>query len=388
MKRELLMIPGPVMCTPSVLGEISRPVVSHVSSEFIEVFGDSLRKLKQVFMTESGEVFVVAGSGTLAMEMALVNVCEPGDNVLILSNGLFGERFREICMRHKLNADYQQAEKPGSCVSISKVEEKIEGKEYKAVTVTHVDTSTSVKAPVKELGGIIRKTNAVFIVDGVCATAGEEERMDNWGIDVLLTASQKAIGVPPGLALLAFSEKAVEIYGERKNPVDSYFLDTQNWRNVMDSYMNGKPSYFATPPVNLIFALNTSLTEILREGLEERFKRHALIAQAFREAVKSMGLNIVPFKEEYAANTVTAIYYPEGVEDKVFRSEMRREGVIVAGGLGPLKGRTFRVGHMGNVNPSDIIATISAVERALLKTGCQVTLGQGLEAAQRVLKEL
>ncbi len=382
------MIPGPVMCNSSVLKEMSKPVMSHGSSEFIEIFGDSLRKLKQVFMIENGEVFVVAGSGTLAMEMALVNVCEPGDEVLILSNGMFGERFKEICLRHRLKVDYQEVKKFGDCISTEVAKNKLEEKEYKAVTVTHVDTSTSVKAPVKEFGRIIKKTNAVFIVDGVCATGGEEERMESWGIDVLLTASQKAISVPPGLALVAFSRKAVEIHQERRNPVDSYFLDIQNWRNVMNSYINRKVFYFATPPINLIYALKTSLTEILKEGLEKRFRRHALIAKAFREAIKAVGLEIVPLKEDYAANTVTAVYYPVEVEDNAFRYGMLKEGVVVAGGLGPLKKKTFRVGHMGNVNSSDIIATISAVERVLFKNGYKVTLGQGLEAAQEVLNKL
>jgi alanine-glyoxylate transaminase/serine-glyoxylate transaminase/serine-pyruvate transaminase len=378
------MIPGPTMCDSEVLRSLSKPTLSHVSSKFIEIFSETLKGLKKVFLTEKGEMFIVAGSGTLAMEMAIVNTCETGDNVLILSNGYFGERFKEICERYQLNVDYIEVKQWGENIHPETVKEKLEKKDYKAVTLTHVDTSTSVSAPVKEIGEIVKDTDAIFIVDGVCATAGEEERMDEWHIDVLFTASQKAIGVPPGLAIIAFSQKALEIYQKRKEPVKSYFMDIGLWKPIMDAYLEGRPAYFATPPVNMIYALHESVKQILKEGMEERFKRHKIIAKAFREALKTLELKIVPVSEEYAASTVTGIYYPQGVTDEEFRKNMVENGVIVAGGLGKLKGKIFRVGHMGTVQPSDILATIAAIENSLIKCGYKVEPGSGLEAAQEL----
>ena len=386
--RPLLMIPGPVICDPEVLRALSKPTLSHVSPKFIEIFSKTLEGLKKIFLTEKGEIFVVAGSGTLAMEMAIVNICEPGDNVLILSNGYFGERFKEICERYNLKVDYVEVKEWGENIQPETVREKMQRKEYKAVTLTHVDTSTSVSAKVKEIGEIVKDTDTVFIVDGVCATAGEEERMDEWNIDILFTASQKALGVPPGLAIIAFSTKALETYEKRKEPVKSYFMDIGLWKPIMDAYAEGKAAYFATPPVNMIYALYESVKQILEEGIEERFKRHQTIAKAFREALKALELQIVPISEEYAANTVTGVYYPEGVTDEEFRKNMAKNGVIVAGGLGKLKGKIFRVGHMGTVQPTDILATIAAIENSLMKCGYKIKLGVGLEAAQEILTKI
>jgi len=387
-ERTLLMIPGPTICTSEVLRALSKPTLSHVSSKFIEIFSETLKELKKIFLTEKAEMFVIAGSGTLAMEMSIVNMCESGDNVLVLSNGYFGERFKEICERYNLNVDYIEVKEWGENIQPETVRERLEKKEYKAVTLTHVDTSTSVSAKVKEIGEIVKNTDAVFIVDGVCATAGEEERMDEWNIDMLFTASQKAIGVPPGLAILAFSPKALETYERRKEPVKSYFMDIGLWKPVMDAYIEGRAAYFATPPVNMIYALHESVKQILKEGVEERFKRHQIMAKAFREALKALQLQIVPISEEYAANTVTGIYYPEGVTDERFRKNMIENGVIVAGGLGKLKGKIFRVGHMGTVQPSDILATIAAIENSLIKCGYKVKPGTGLEAAQEILTKI
>jgi len=333
-------------------------------------------------------MFVVAGSGTLVMEMAIANVCESGDNVLILSNGYFGERFKEICERYNLNVDYIEVKEWGENIQPQTVKEKLGKKDYKAVTLTYVDTSTSVSAKVKEIGKIVRNTDTVFIVDGVCATAGEEERMDNWYIDVLFTASQKAMGVPPGLAIIAFSPKALEAYEKRKEPVKSYFIDIGLWKPVMDAYIEGQAAYFATPPVNMIYALHESVKQILEEGMEERFKRHQIIAKAFREALVALELQIVPISEEHAANTVTGVYYPKGVTDEKFRQNMIKNGVIVAGGLGKLKGKIFRVGHMGTVQPADILATIVAIENSLIECGHKIKPGIGLEAAQKILTKI
>jgi len=223
-------------------------------------------------------------------------------------------------------------------------------------------------------------------LDGVCSVAGEDIHQDDWGIDIVLTASQKAIGVPPGLALLVASPSAIEAWKKRKTPVGNYYADWGNWLPVMEAYEARKPSYFGTPAVNLVVALETSLKIILKEGLENRFQRHRKIARAFRSAISAMGLKMIPVSEKVAANTLSAPYYPEGVEGGNLLPEITKAGIIMAGGLLPdIKSKYFRVGHMGSVNQSDILGSVAALESALLSCGYKIKPGIGLVAAQEIL---
>lgn len=371
------MIPGPTNVDSSVLRALSKPTLSHVSSEFAAIFKQSLDDLKKVFMTD-GETFVVAGSGTLAMEMAVANVVKPGDRILNLVSGLFGQRFVEISKYH--GAVPTVVEVPwGEAIKPDMVKGALEKNDYKAVTVVHVDTSTGVANPVKEIGEVVKNySDAFYIVDTVCSLGGMEVRVDDWQIDICLTGSQKCLGVPPGLALLTVSEEIIEFLEKRKTPTDFYFGDFKNWLPVMrDPVMK----YFATPPVNMIYALSDALKLVLEEGLEKRFERHHAIGEAMRAAVDALNLKIVADRE-YAADTLTAVYYPEKVEDQAFRNGMKQCGVVVAGGLGPLKGKIFRIGHMGNVNLNDIMSTVGAMEVTLRSLGYSFERGTGLKAAQ------
>jgi len=375
-ERELLMIPGPTNVAPSVLRAMCKPPLSHISQEFANTFKEALNSLKRVFMTDS-DVFVVAGSGTLALEMAIANIVEPSDKVLNTVSGFFGQYFVELskvygAVPHVLEVPYGKAIKP------EKVREALEMDDYKAVTVTHVETSTGVANPIKEIGEIVRKySDAFYIVDTVCSLGGMEVRFDEWGIDVCASGSQKCIGVPPGLALVAVSPKTLEYLEKRKTPVGSWYGSFKNWLPVM----RDPTKYFATPPVNMIYALHEALKLALDEGLENRFRRHHVLAEAFRAAIKALNLKIVA-EEGYEAATVTAIYYPEGIDDIQFRNEMKNRGVVVASTLGPLKGKGFRVGHMGNVSQNDIAATIAAIETTLKRLGYNVSLGSGIKTAE------
>ena len=375
-ERELLMIPGPTNVDSSVLRALSKPTLSHVSSEFAAIFKQSLDDLKKVFMTE-GDTFIVAGSGTLAMEMAVANVVEPGDKILNLVSGVFGQRFVEISKYHR--AIPTVVEVPwGEAVKPDRVRDVLEKNDYKAVTVVHVDTSTGVANPIEEIGEVVKNcSDAFYIVDTVCSLGGMEVRVDDWQIDVCLTGSQKCLGVPPGLALLAVSGEIIEFLEKRKTPTDFYFGDFKIWLPVM----RDTTKYFATPPVNMIYALSHALRLVLEEGLENRFKRHHTIGEALRAAIDALNLKIVADRE-HAADTLTAVYYPERVEDQAFRNGMKQCGVVVAGGLGPLKGKIFRVGHMGNVSLNDILSTIGAMEVTLRSLDYSFEHGAGLKAAQ------
>ncbi|MEM3783645.1 MAG: alanine--glyoxylate aminotransferase family protein [Candidatus Bathyarchaeia archaeon] len=381
-EREILMIPGPTNVDPKVLRALSTSTTSHTSQEFASIFKEALNNLKKVFMT-SNEVFVIAGSGTLALEMAIANIVEPGDKVLNTVSGFFGNYFVEISKVY--GAVPRVLEVPwGKPVKPEHVREALMEDDYKAVTVTHVETSTGVANPIKEIGEVVKKySDAFYIVDTVCSLGGMEVRVDEWGIDACASGSQKCVGVPPGLALIAVSQKTLEYLEKRKTSVGSWYGSFKNWLPVM----RDPTKYFATPPVNMVYALHEALKLIIEEGLENRFRRHYALAEAFRAAVNALNLNLIAEKEN-AANTVSAIYYPENIDDPQFRNEMKKRGIIVASTLGPLKGKGFRVGHMGNVNQNDIFATITAIETTLKKLGYKVELGNGAAAAQEKLLSL
>jgi len=380
------MIPGPIEFEPEVLQALAAPTTSHVAPEFIEVFGQALERMRKVWLCPSGQPFVVAGSGMLALEMAVVNLIEPGDRALVLSTGVFGDRYAELLRRY--NAEVTVIRAPvGDTISPQQVEDELKEHRYKLVTITHVDTSTGVRTDARSLAAIAHKYNTLTILDGVCSVAGEELRQEEWGIDVALTASQKAIGVPPGLALMVASPVAIDTWRERKTPVANYYADWGNWLPIMGAYEARKARYFATPPVNLIYALNVSLQRILQEGMEERFQRHHMFGAACKEAIQALGLDQVPTDPAHAAATLTAPYYPKGVKGPEFLAKVKDAGVIVAGGLHPdIRKRYFRIGHMGAETAGDLLATIGAIEAGLQGCGYQFELGAGVSAAQRILR--
>jgi alanine-glyoxylate transaminase/serine-glyoxylate transaminase/serine-pyruvate transaminase len=383
--RKLLMIPGPIEFTPEVLRAMGMATTSHVAPNFVEIFGQALERLREVFFCPSGQPFVVAGSGTLAMDMAAANLVEPGDRALVVDTGYFSERFAAILARYGAEVTQVPAPAVGDAPALEAVEGALREKGYKFITVTHVDTSTAVLADVRQLAALGRAYGALVIVDGVCATAAEEMRQEEWGIDVALTASQKAIGVPPGLALVVAGPRALEVFRHRKTPVPNYYADWTEWLPIMEAYQSRQPRYFATPAVNLIWALNVSLGQILAEGMDTRFARHRLLSQAFQEAMEALGLGQVPVRPEVAAHTLSAVYYPDGVDAKVLGA-ISAAGVILAGGLHPaIRARYFRVGHMGAVNAADILATVGAIEAGLARAGYRFEPGVGLAAAQEVI---
>ncbi|MDP6908244.1 MAG: alanine--glyoxylate aminotransferase family protein [Flavobacteriales bacterium] len=364
-ERKLLMIPGPIEFDPTVLERMSEPTLSHVAPAFIESFGHALEMMREVWLAPSGQPFIIAGSGTLAMDMAGANLIESGHNVLVVSTGYFGERYAELLKRYGANVTLIQSD-IGDVVSLETVESELSRGNYKLMTFTHVDTSTGVLVDPKPMADLANKYNVLSILDGVCSVAGEEIRQDEWGIDVVVTASQKAVGVPPGLALLVASEKAMNAWKNRKTPVGNYYCDWNNWLPIMQAYEARNPSYFGTPPVNLIQALETSLELILAEGMDNRFARHKKMADKFRDSMRALDLGFIPKNETIMANTLTAPYYPEDVNGGEFLGGVSEAGVIVAGGLLPeLKTKYFRVGHMGIVSVGHIERTESAVRSAL-----------------------
>ena len=379
------MIPGPIEFEPEVLQALGKATTSHVAPDFIEVFGKSLELMRKVWKSPKGQPFIIAGSGTLAMDMAAANLIEKGDSVLVISTGYFSKRFKDISDRYGANTTILEAPL-GEVVSLQEIEKELKTKQYKALTITHVDTSTGILVDPKPIAELAQKYNTLSILDGVCSVAGEEINQDEWGLDVVLTGSQKAIGVPPGLALLVVSKKAMEVWKNRKTPVFNYYSDWNNWLPIMRSYEERKPAYFGTPPVNLIVALETSLRIICNEGMSERVKRHQILAKAFRAGITSLKLEIIPKTNKIAANTLTAAYYPKGIDGVALRTKIANNNVIIAGGLLPeLKTSYFRIGHMGSVSSNDLIAVLGALERSLLELGHDIVSGKSLETFQNEL---
>ncbi len=383
--RSLLMIPGPIEFEPEVMTALGMPTTSHVAPDFIEAFGRALETMREVWLAPNGQPFVIAGSGTLAMELAGANLIEPGDRALVLSTGVFGDRFEDLLTRHGAEVTVLRA--PLGCiVPHEDIEDALAKGSYKLLTVTHVDTSTAVRMPIEAIGMLCRRYNVLSVVDGVCSVAGEEIRQEEWGLDVVLTASQKAIGVPPGLALLVASQRAMDAFSARKTPVRSYYADWAKWLPIMTAYVARKPSYFGTPAVNLIAALDVGLQQLAAEGMPARFSRHERLAAAFRAGVDVLGLTHVAEDGDYRANMLTACRYPKGIDAASLLPEIKRAGVIVAGGLHPdIKSEYFRVGHMGAVRPGDILAALGALESGLADCGYVFEPGVSLAAAVRQL---
>ncbi len=381
--RNLLMIPGPIEFEPSVLSALAEPTTSHVAADFIEVFGEALERTRRVFLSQDGQPFVIAGSGTLAMDLAGANLVEPGDRVLVTNTGCFGDRFGALLERYGAQVTHLRAP-IGSRPSLEAIEAELSRQDYKLVTVTHVDASTGVLADVRGVARLARQHGTLCVVDGVCSVAGEELRMSAWGVDLALTASQKAVGVPPGLALLVAGPRALDAFRARKTPVPNYYADWDNWLPVMEAYEARRPSYSDTPATNLISALNVSLGLILNEGMEERFTRHRALAAACRAGVQALGLAQVPLTDGLAAHTMTAPRYPEGISGANFLSFVREAGVILAGGLHPdIRNQYFRIGHMGPNTVGDVLATVGAVEVGLHRAGYRFERGAGVAAAAR-----
>jgi alanine-glyoxylate transaminase/serine-glyoxylate transaminase/serine-pyruvate transaminase len=274
----------------------------------------------------------------------------------------------------------------GGRPALDEVEAALKAGGFKLMTVTHVDTSTGVLTDVPALAELGRRYGALVIVDGVCSVAGEALRMAEWGVDVALTASQKAIGTPPGLALLVAGPRAMEAFRRRKTPVASYYADWANWLPIMEAYEARKPAYFGTPAVNLVAALNVSLGLILAEGVEARFARHAAAGAAGQAAIAALGLGQVPLAPEIAAHTMTAPRFPQGVNGADFLKRVGAAGVTLAGGLHPqIRAEYFRIGHMGSVSQGDLLATIGAIEAGLAGCGYAFERGAGVAAAAKRL---
>jgi len=329
--------------------------------------------LRDILFTTSGQPFLIAGSGTLGWDQVASNLVEPGENALVLHSGYFGDSFAECLETY--GAKVTQLKGPiGATPTAIEIETALKEKEYKVLTITHVDTSTGVISPVKSIAEIVQRVSpdTLVIVDAVCAVASEEIRFDNWGIDVVITASQKGLSTPPGLSIVVASQRAMGVFESRQSRITSYYASWKNWLPIMKAYESGNPAYFGTPPVNLIYAFHASLKSITQGNvtLEERFRLHREWSAKFKKAAEDLGLKQLPLAPQFAANGMTALYFPDGLSAGDIIPRLSKKGIIVAGGLHKeIKDKYFRIGHMGltavDSSRGDLDKMIKSITEAL-----------------------
>jgi alanine-glyoxylate transaminase/serine-glyoxylate transaminase/serine-pyruvate transaminase len=382
------MIPGPVELSPAVLARAATPPPSHLAPELVESFGAALEKMREVWLAPpASQPFVLAGGGTAAMEMAVTNLVAPGERAVVVSTGSFSDRMAEMLRVRGADVAEVRADL-GDAPPLARVRDALETGACKALFATHVDTSTGVLLDPQPLARMAREHGVLSVFDGVCATAGERFDTGSWDADVYLAASQKALGLPPGLALCVASERALEARARLSAP-PPMVLDWERWQPVMRAYEERRPSYFSTPPTSLILALETALGEILERGVEQRWADHRRAARAMRAAWDVLGLRGVPLHEAVAAHTLSALAIPAGVDPSIV-ARVREHGVIVAGGLHPaIRDRSFRVGHLGYAvtRPDMLGRTVLAIGSALRDFGLDVDADAAAAAAARVLED-
>jgi aspartate aminotransferase-like enzyme len=374
--KQYLYIPGPTPVPPAVVTAMTKPVIGHRSSDFSHLYRGVVAKLQAVYQTEN-DLFVLSNSGTGAMEMALANTVNPGDKVLSLITGFFAERFARIAAA--CGAEVERLEFPwDGPIDLARVEEKLREEDYRAVLVTHNETSTGVVNDIAGLGKLVAKTDALLMVDAVSSLGGVDIKTDEYQLDMVVTSSQKALMLPPGLAAISVSPKAWGRVEKCKEP--RVYFSLADYRKTM---VKGHTPW--TPAVTLLYGMDAALDMILAEGLPRVFARHERLGRAVRAGMRGVGLELVA-PDECASPTVTAVWAPPGVDPDQLRKIMREElGFVMAGGKGSLAGRIFRFGHMGYVGEFDVITGLAAVEMGLVKLGYPVQLGAGVAAAQRVL---
>lgn len=380
--KQFLMIPGPTPVPEGVLSAMSKHPIGHRSPEFSSIIAEVYEDLKWVFRTKN-DVFVFTASGTGAMDAALSNILNPGDKVLSLVMGNFGARWAKIAKSR--GADVEVIEVPwGDAIDPETLKARLAqdvNKEIKVVTLTHNETSTGVMNDAEALCSIIREHGALSVVDGVTSIGAVPAKMDEWGIDILISGSQKGFMVPPGLSFLACSDRAMAAYENCKYP--SFYFDFAAHKKAVAQ--NTTPY---TPNVNLIVGLHYALKMMKDEGLDTIYARHYKISMGIRAAVKAMGLELLVKDDAIASRCITAILPPEGVSVPDIRSGLKKDfDIVVANGQAQFKDKIFRIGNLGFVSERDAIMAIGALEATLSKLGHSFNLGSGLSALQAVLTQ-
>ncbi|TVR56941.1 MAG: alanine--glyoxylate aminotransferase family protein [Spirochaetaceae bacterium] len=338
------MGPGPSCVSDSVYAALARPTIGHLDPFFIEIMDTEKKNLKTIFRTGNELTLPVSGTGSAGMETCFVNLVNPGDKVLILVNGVFGTRMADVAGRLGANATVREFEW-GTPVLVDAVREELAKQKFAIVAVVHAETSTGVRNPVEEIGRIVKDHGALYLVDAVTSLGGIDVRMDDWSIDAIYSGTQKCLSCPPGLAPISFSSRAVEKLKARTTKVPNWYLDLSL---IMNYWEGSKRAYHHTAPINMVYALYQALYDLLAEGLEKSFARHADAHAYLVAELEKIGLTLLVAPESRLP-MLNAVRCPEGIDEAKIRSRLLDEHKIEIGaGLGPLAGKIWRVGLMGH----------------------------------------
>lgn len=372
--KTRLFTPGPVMVPEKVLLKMAEPIIHHRTPEYESLFAEVNKKLNKFFMTD-GDVFTLASSGTGAMETAVVNILSKGDKAIAVRGGKFGERWYEICEAYGIDTIAVDVEW-GCAVTPEQIKKALDDNPgVKAVFTTQSETSTGVLTDLKAIGEVTGKYDTALVTDAVSGLGAHELRPDDWGIDMVVSGSQKTIMLPPGLGFISVSKNSWSRI--ERSDLPKYYWDLKKYKKSIDKNQNP-----FTPPVTLLVGLNESLDIILGEGLENLWALQARVADAMRAGVMAIGLKLFP--KDYS-NVLTAISIPDGIDGGALVKTLKKNGIFPAGGQAQLKGKIIRIGHIGNLDEYDVLAALSGLEFSLKEVGYSFTSGESVKAAQEVL---
>lgn len=376
MKRNLLLTPGPTQIPPELCAALGRPIIHHRTPQFQENLKEVVEGLKYVYQTKN-DIYILTSSGTGAMEAAVCNLLSPGDKAICVEGGKFGERWTELCKAyaihsHVIKIDWGYAVQPEDIKKILDA-----NKDIKAVFITLAETSTGVTTDVKAIADVVKNYDAVLVVDAVSGLGVTDIQTDNWNVDVVCSASHKGLMLPPGLAFVSVSPKALKLIEKSKSP--RYYFDLRESKKAWE-----KTDTPYTPAIGIVIALVDSLRWMRKMGLEHLFAHYAKLARGTQEAALGLGLSVFPH-ESCRSNVLTAINLPASIDgEKLVKTMRDTYGISVAGGQDQLKGKIIRMAHMGIIDEYDIIAGLSCFEKTLHKMGYKFSMGAGVSAAQKV----
>jgi alanine-glyoxylate transaminase/serine-glyoxylate transaminase/serine-pyruvate transaminase len=374
--QRVLMGPGPSDVSSRVLRALGAPTLGHLDPEYLAIMDETRQMLRQVFQTNNEMTMAISGTGSAGMEACVCNLIEAGDEMIVCVNGVFGGRMKDVAQRygatvHTIEADWGRGIEPQQVADMLKAHPKT-----KVVGIVHAETSTGEHQPLEEISKIVHQSGALLLVDAVTSLGGIDIPIDAWQVDACYSGTQKCLSCPPGLAPVTFSPRALEVIDARKSKVTSWYLDVTMLRN----YWGSDRVYHHTAPINMTYALREALQIILEEGLAKRIARHEQNHRMLRAGLEAMGLNYIP---EHSLTTLNAVHIPEGVDDVAVRKRLLREyNIEIGAGLGPFKGKAWRLGLMGSSSTrQNVMLVLAALDDILRDCGQTLEPGAGVAAA-------
>jgi aspartate aminotransferase-like enzyme len=381
--KKILMIPGPSEAHPEVLNVLSQPVMPHYGKEWGEIYEDTCQQLKKIFNTKQS-VIILAGPGSLGLELSVANLIEPGDKAIVVHNGFFGELYGKVVELYE-RMPVVITKNFGEAADVNSIKEKCEEEDVKAIFLVHNETSTAVVNPVKEIGEIAKNNGILYAVDAISSFGGMEIRCDDWNIDVCVGYASKALGSIMGVTPVMISEKAWDVARNRNQPIRGRYVNLNVWDEYIEELTEIGHPFPASVPTSVVIALRKAIELALEEGLEKRYKRHAISGKAVREGIRALGLKCLP-KDEIASDTVTAVLLPSEISEDIVRHIIKEKYNIMVSLMKNLIGLNgIRIGHMGvTASQFYVIPTLAALEQTLSSLGFKTKPGSAVAAAMDV----